>query len=294
MRNLFRYRLQVERAQTAESALGSCSWESIMSHSSPSTYRNQLLANLPDRDLARLTPWLEPVKLRLHASLETPGQTIPFVYFPDCGLVSVLATSGAGRDIEVGLLGLDGMTGLALVQYDNKSAYKCVVQLAGRATRIHAGRFRRALQHSLHLRVMLTRYARAFGIQVAATAMAAGRAKLEARLARWLVMVHDRVPGDTIDMTHDYLAIMLGVRRPGVTVALHILEGKGLIKSVRGEIIIKDRQGLIADAAGTYGWPEAEYTRLTGIGLRRMAALSLVGAEAPDANDEAPLRRPGQ
>jgi hypothetical protein len=105
---------------------------------------------------------------------------------------------------------------------------------------------------------------RAFAIQVAFTALANGRAKLEERLARWLLMVHDRVVGDRIVLTHEYMAVMLGVRRPGVTVALHILEGKGAIRSHRGEVVIKDREGLAAEAGGGYGQPETEYARLLG------------------------------
>jgi CRP-like cAMP-binding protein len=103
-----------------------------------------------------------------------------------------------------------------------------------------------------------------FSVQVAHTALANGRAKIEERLARWLLMVHDRIDGDEVNLTHDFIALMLGVRRPGVTDALHALEGKGLIRSTRGVLRIVDREGLEVIANAIYGVPEAEYRRLIG------------------------------
>jgi hypothetical protein len=144
-----------------------------------------------------------------------------------------------------------------------------MVQVSGQAMRVPASHFVTALRQSPNMRMLLSRYARAFAIQVAFTALANGRAKLEERLARWLLMVHDRIVGDRIALTHDYMAVMLGVRRPGVTVALHILEGKGVIRAHRGEVVIKDREGLAAEAGGGYGQPEAEYARLLGSELSK-------------------------
>ncbi|KQY27821.1 hypothetical protein ASD32_24915 [Rhizobium sp. Root483D2] len=118
----------------------------------------------------------------------------------------------------------------------------------------------------------LSKYARAFSLQTTFTALATGHAQIEQRLARWLVMVHDRVDGDSFTITHDLLSLMLGVRRQGVTVALQILEGDHLIKSTCGTIEIKDREGLIEAGEGTYGPAEVEYRRLMGFNVVRPAS----------------------
>jgi CRP-like cAMP-binding protein len=167
-----------------------------------------------------------------------------------------------GRDIEVGVVGREGVTGTAIVQGDTQSPHITFVQVQGAAYRIEADQFRYALSVNKRLRDLLTAYVRALAIQVSYTALANGRSKIEERLARWLLMVHDRVDGDRFNLTHEFLAVMLGVRRPGVTVSLHVLEGNGLIKSNRGEVIILDREGLIDLANGSYGVPEREYERL--------------------------------
>ena len=101
-------------------------------------------------------------------------------------------------------------------------------------------------------------------IQTAHTVLAQGRAKLEERLARWLLMSHDRAEGDELPLTHEFLALMLGVRRAGVTMATHLLEGRGVIRATRGQLMVVDRKGLEEIAGGTYGVPEAEYRRLIG------------------------------
>jgi CRP-like cAMP-binding protein len=177
-------------------------------------------------------------------------------------MASVVATMQRGRDIEVGVIGREGMTGSAIVQGDDRSPYHTYVQVDGSAFRIGFDDFRDALRQSPTMRAVLTLYVRVFAIQVSATALANGRSRLEERLARWLLMVHDRTDSDRFAITHEFLAIMLGVRRPGVTVALHILEGKGLIRSNRAEVVITDRDGLVELADGAYGLPEREYHRL--------------------------------
>jgi CRP-like cAMP-binding protein len=122
-----------------------------------------------------------------------------------------------------------------------------------------------ALETSATLRTLLLRYSQAFSIQVAFTALCNGRYTIEERLSRWLLMCHDRVDGDTIPVTHDFLALMLGVRRAGVTIALQILEGDHILKATRGRIEIRDRAELLQTAGGSYGLPEAEYERLMAV-----------------------------
>ena len=117
----------------------------------------------------------------------------------------------------------------------------------------------------LELRILASRFARSLAVRVSYTALANGRFEVKQRLARWLAVVHERVPGREFHLTHDYLAIMLGVRRPSVTDALHLLEGNKLIRSTRGNIEIRDRNGLIAAAGEAFGAPEAEYERLMAL-----------------------------
>jgi CRP-like cAMP-binding protein len=233
-------------------------------------YRNEILALLSAEDLALVEPHFERVLLKARDTLEAPDSPIEHVYFIESGVASIVAKMVRGRDIEVGVIGREGVTGSAIVQGDDQSPHHTFVQLEGVAVRLGADQFRTALVRSGTLPAVLNLYARALGIQVSATALANGRSKLEERLARWLLMVHDRMDGDRFSLTHEFLAVMLGVRRPGVTVALHILEGRGLIRSNRAEIIIVDREGLIVLADGAYGIPEREYDRL--LGAERKAA----------------------
>jgi CRP-like cAMP-binding protein len=225
-------------------------------------YRNQLLTILNPHDLAFLEPRLERVPLKSRDTLEAAATPITHVYFIEDGMASIVASMSRGRDIEVGVIGREGMTGTALVQGDDRCAFHTFVQIEGSAWRIGAADFDAALAQSGSMQSTLNLYARALSTQVCSTALANGRSKLEERLARWLLMVRDRMDGDRFELTHEFLSVMLGVRRPGVTVALHTLEGKGLIRSNRGEIIVVDRDGLIALADGAYGLPEREYDRM--------------------------------
>lgn len=225
-------------------------------------YINLLLTALNNDDLALLTPYAEHITLNSRDTLEAPDHPVEHVYFIETGIASIVAKMSRGRDIEVGVIGREGMTGTTLVQGDDRGPNHTYVQVEGSATRIGVADFSAALRQSATMRALFNLYTRALTIQVSATALANGRSKLEERLARWLLMVRDRMDGDRIDLTHEFLAVMLGVRRPGVTVALHIIEGKGLIRSNRGEVIILDRDGLIELADGAYGVPEREYDRL--------------------------------
>lgn len=227
-------------------------------------YKNELLRRLNQEDLDLIEPYLVRSELPLRTMLENRNSPIEFVYFLEDGIGSIVAKMPMGRDTEVGLIGFEGMTGTALVLGDDQSTHECYVQLAGEAHRLPADRFLSVLSQSETLRPFLLRYVQLLFIQTGYTALVNARSKLEERLARWLLMCDDRVASDRLTITHEFLAIMLGVRRPGVTVALQILEGKGLIRANRGEIILRDRNGLIELADGAYGEPEGEYRRLIG------------------------------
>lgn len=227
-------------------------------------FRNRLLAALSADDLAFLEPNLEAVELELRKKLEIPNRPIKYVYFPEAGFASVVANGNGGRQVEVGIIGREGMTGQMVVFGNSQSPHETFIQVAGSGQRIPADDLRAAMDASDTLRSMFLHYAQAFVVQTAHTALANGRGKLEERLARWLLMAHDRLDGDELPLIHEFLALMLAVRRPGVTVALQALEKDGLIDRKRGYIQVTDREGLEEAANGLYGVPEKEYQRLIG------------------------------
>ena len=159
------------------------------------------------------------------------------------------------------MVGYEGMTGLAVVLGHDRSTNETVIQAAGTALRIPSAVLRRTLQGSATLSSALLRYVHVFMMQASQTALANGRGRLSERLARWLLMWQDRLKTRHLTVTHEFLALLLGVRRQGVTLALHELEGQGLIKGKRNRITVVDREGLLGLANGFYGVPEAEYDR---------------------------------
>ena len=237
-----------------------------LSPSSPSSSptRNRLLAALSKDDRDRLQPHLEPIDLELRKPLEQPNKRIDNVYFLDVGIASVVAVQAKETNVEIGLIGREGMTGLAIVLGNHRSPHATYIQAAGKGQRIAAAELRKALAASATLQILLMKFVQAFMVQTAHTAIANARAKLDQRLARWLLMAHDRLDGNALPLTHEFLALMLGVRRAGVTEALNALEGRRLIEAARGRIVVRDRKGIERSAGGSYGVPEAEYRRLLG------------------------------
>jgi CRP-like cAMP-binding protein len=225
---------------------------------------NRILSRLSNTDLALVEPQLSAIDLPLRKQLEASRRPIEHVYFPDSGILSVVANGDNKQSIEVGLIGREGMTGLAVVMGTDRSPHQTFVQSAGRGWRIKSDDLRAAIGKSVTLHRRFLLYGHAFLLQTGYTAMANGRSKIEDRLARWLLMAHDRIDGDTLSLTHEFLSIMLGVRRPGVTHALNLLGRIGLIHASRGTITIVDREGLIESSNGAYGAPEAELNRLSG------------------------------
>lgn len=227
-------------------------------------HRNRLLGALSRSDLALLAPHLRPVALALHQKLETANARIGHAYFIEEGIASVIAVGPQQRRIEVGLIGPEGVTAVTVVLGNHRSPNATFVQAAGEAQRIGVGDLRKAMAASRTLHALFMRYALVFMAQTAQTAVANGRATLEERLARWILMAQDRVGRNRMPLTHAFLALMLGVRRAGVTDTLNKLEGEGLIRALRGEVIVLDRGALEQRASQSYGVPEAEYRRLIG------------------------------
>jgi len=232
--------------------------------SSTKIERNRLLAALSSADAALLSLRLEPVELRERVPLEESNRVIEHVYFLETGIASVVATTVGSQRIEVGLIGCEGMSGIAVVLGNRDSPSATYMQTRGSAKRIIAEDLLLAMDGNARLRGLLLRYAQVFLIQTAQTAVANAKAKLEVRLARWLLMAHDRTADDNVELTHEILSLMLGVRRASVTEALHAFEERGQISCRRGVITVLDREGIRKIAGRFYGVPEAEYRRLIG------------------------------
>jgi CRP-like cAMP-binding protein len=223
---------------------------------------NKILAGLAPGDFAELQPHLSEIELPVRRQLEIRNRRIEHVYFLESGLASVVVSAGAHHSIEVGIIGNEGMTGLPILMGTDRAAYETFIQTAGAGWRIAVEPLRAALDTSTSLRHRFLNYAQVLMTQMAFTALANGRYKVEERLARWLLMANDRADDSTIHLTHDFLAIMLGSRRAGVTAALNHFQKRGLLTMRRGVITIADRTALEEAANGSYGGPEAEYRRL--------------------------------
>ena len=226
--------------------------------------QNHLLSTLSQSDFGLVQPHLTAVALTHRLVVEEPNKPILQVYFPDSGLLSIVTANLPEHPMEVGIIGRDGMSGIAVVMGNDRSPQSNFVQVAGHGQTMAADALRTAMQDSPSLRLSLLQFVQAFLVQTAHTAAANARAKIEERLARWILMGHDRMDGDELPLTHEFLSLMLGVRRSGVTVAFGLLEKKALVSAKRGLIVIDDRAGLEELAGGFYGVPEAEYLRLTG------------------------------
>jgi CRP-like cAMP-binding protein len=217
---------------------------------------NRILARLSAADFALLEPHLKSIDLPVRKVLEKRGRPIKAVYFPESGFASVVA-NGGDRPIEVGLIGLEGMTGLPVILGNDRNSNEVFMQVAGQGQCLAAKDLREAIDKSVSLHRSLLRYAHVFLEQTTRTAVANGRSEIEERLARWLLMAADRVGEGELPLTHEFLAMMLAVRRPGVTIAIQDLERRGLIDRKRGCVIILDREGLEKMSNGTYVRPDA-------------------------------------
>src|SRR6187200_357159 len=205
---------------------------------------NRILSRLSRDDFALLEPHLEAVDLPVKKSLEVRKRRIDYVYFIESGFASVVANGTKTPGIEVGLIGREGMTGLAVVMGHDRAQHATYIQAAGNGQRISAANLREADEGSNTLHRAMMRYAYSFLHQTISTALANGRSKLEERLARWLLMADDRIEGKELPLTHEFLGLMLGTHRPGVTIAMQALESAGLITTRRSYITIVDRKAL--------------------------------------------------
>ncbi|WP_294319638.1 Crp/Fnr family transcriptional regulator [uncultured Sphingomonas sp.] len=226
---------------------------------------NKLLAALTAADRALLAPGLERISVAVGDTLLSVGEPIDHVYFLEGGIAAVLEVIDGERQHAVGLLGTDGYVGWPILLGDDRSPHDVVLRAEpGTALRIPAARLLEATERSDTLRAALLRFIQVFLIQMGRTVVSALSHPVERRLARWILLYHDRVSGDEIAMTHEEFRLMLAVRRSSITDALHRLEETRAIRSVRGRVIVRDRDKLLEMAAMTYGPPEEAYQRLVG------------------------------
>lgn len=229
-----------------------------------STAKNYLLSMLSSKDFAAIAPYLEPVDLPKDYVIATANQPIGHYYFIEVGIGSIVAITPGGSKAEVGLTGRDGILPTAALLGCDTIVHDIIVRVPGYGHRIEAEVFKQLFATHVGLRELLLRFVQALATQTASTALSNSVHHVEKRLARCLLMCHDRIDGRQIALTHDDIAAMLAVRRPSVTTSLHVLEGRHFIASTRGLITIRDRAGLETFAADAYGVPESEYGRLIG------------------------------
>lgn len=235
---------------------------------------NLLLSALPAADRLRLTGEQPPVDLRFGAVLDEAGDRIRHVHFPIDSFISLITPGTGQAQLEIGLVGNEGMLGVPLLLGINVSPVRTLVQGAGRAWRVDAATFQRALESSAGIRTALNRYLFVFMSQLMQTATCTRYHLVEARLARWLLMTRDRAHSSQFNITHQFLAMMLGVRRVGVTSAASALQRRKLIRYSRGDLEILDAHGLEAAACPCYAIDKKIYKRVLGTGARAFARAS--------------------
>jgi len=227
-------------------------------------FENRLLQALPSGDLEQLLSHLERVEVEKGDVLASVGEVLEFAYFPEAGLSSNIAVTHENRRIEVGCFGFEAMVSTATVLGSDRTPHELMVQVGGPWLRIKVEALQATIRQCPALHDLLLRYTHVLVMTLSQTAMSNAIFSIEERLARWILMAHDRLDGDELLLTHDFLAIMLGTTRSGVTLAMQALEGHGAISAKRARIIVQDRAILCKLAGASYGPAEAEYERLIG------------------------------
>ncbi|MGB7024011.1 MAG: Crp/Fnr family transcriptional regulator [Candidatus Acidiferrales bacterium] len=214
---------------------------------------NKILLSIPEEEYGSLRPDLEFIDLPNHYNLYEPGQTLKYVYFLNKGMISLVVPTEDGKTVEAGVVGNEGITGMASTVGLRRSPLREVVQISGDGFRVTTTAFQRTLRSTPELRTVLNRYAVLQGLQVAQTAACNRLHEIEQRLARWLLMVQDRIDEGKLMITHDFLATMLGTDRPSVTVAAGTLQKRSLIEYTRGAVKILNRKKLESFVCECYG-----------------------------------------
>lgn len=228
-----------------------------------SAFDNHILAALTEDEYRRLTPHMELIRLVPGKTLYEPGDKIRYAYFPKGGMLSLLSITQDGRSVEVGMIGNEGLAGTPIIFGVGRAPYRIMVQLQGLAVRIKGETLRREFKRGEHLHDLLLCYAHTLLTQIAQSAACNRFHTVEERLCRWLLVSHDRVQTDTLQLTHEFISHMLGVPRTSVTTIVGGLQKEGIIRHGRGKITVLDRQRLELASCECYRLVREEIRHLT-------------------------------
>jgi len=229
-----------------------------MTGATQTSTENRLLAALPREEYKRLAPHLGEVSLTLSQVLFSPGDGIAYAYFPTDSIVSLLTDLSDGSGMEVGLVGREGLAGISVILGGSETKV-ATVQAAGGALKIRADALREEFHRGGALQIGLLRYTHALMTQISQSVVCNVRHPLPGRLARWLLMYHDRLERDEFELTHEFMAAMLGVRRAGVSEVANELQKMGFISYRRGRVRIIDREGMERFACECYQVVKEKY-----------------------------------
>ena len=222
---------------------------------------NHLLHDMPADVQERLRPGLEFIDAPLEMPLYQPYEKIKHVYFPVNSMASIVAITAAGESIEIGVVGSEGAVGLEVLMGADASPHRSMIQIGGKAYRIGRAQISEEFRRGGDLHDRILHFVQKLSVQVSQTTLCNRLHTINVRLARWLLMCHDRIEGDVLLITQEFIALMLGTSRVSVTQAAQDLQSTGHIKYVRGKITIVDRAGLEAAACSCYGTVKREYDR---------------------------------
>jgi CRP-like cAMP-binding protein len=231
---------------------------------SDAALKNKLLGALPQTEFERVSAKLELVSLKLGEVLYESGDKLDYVYFPTTSIISLLYIMENGATAEIGVVGNDGVLGIALFMGGDNTPNRAVVQSAGHAVKMPARELKAEFTLGGVFHNLLLRYTQALITQISQTAVCNRLHPIEQQLSRWLLLSHDRLDSDELVMTHDLISNMLGVRREGVTVAAQKLASQALIRNDRGAITVLDRLGIERGVCECYKVVSEEYFRLLG------------------------------
>ena len=223
---------------------------------------NRLLRGLTNAELERIRPALVPVHLPRPTELESANEEIRFVYFPTTGVASIVAIDESGESVDTAMIGNEGMTGLAVFLGTRQSPVRTIVQVPLSGLRMEATALREELGRDGRLVTLLQRHTQVVMITMAQLILCNRIHRLDQRAARWLLQVNDRVDEASFTVTQEFLAQMIGVQRPALSVAMRQFKDAGLVRYARGQISIADREGLLAKSCGCINVITSEGHRL--------------------------------
>lgn len=226
---------------------------------------NFLLRGLPPAELSRLAPFLEPVRLARPTELEAANEEVEFVYFPTSGVASIVAIDEGGESVDTAMIGREGMTGLSVFLGTRQSPQRTIVQVPLTGLRLRADVLRRELAHAGALVGLLQRHTQVVMVTMAQLILCNRSHRLDQRAARWLLQVDERVQEAPFGVTQEFLALMIGVQRPALSVAMRQFKDAGLVRYSRGQIAIADRDGLHERSCGCIRIIATEAKRLLAL-----------------------------